>query len=166
MFETITSAITGAIGLVREIFSLSSSVNEHDVELYEGYKALFVKNGAAEFYRQHDFLTSFEEAYWKPLSHYVDSWDTVEHEFVNRKLRRTHAKVYKAAKALGIAIAKYTVPIGDGTLRSVKPDHVSKPIPDNLKEEARMINALRPAFAEAHQNFVRLANRKLRKRSG
>jgi hypothetical protein len=47
----------------------------------------------------------------------------------------------------------------------VKPDHVSKPIPDNLKEEAGMINALRPAFAEAHQNFVRLANRKLRKRS-
>lgn len=165
MFETITSAITGVIGLVREIFSFSSSVNEHDIELYERYTALFVKNGAAEFYRQHDFLMSFEEAYWKPLSCYVDSWDTVEHEFVNRKLRRTHAKVYEAAKALGIAIATYTVPIGNGTLRSVKPDHVSKPIPDNIKEEARKINALRPAFAEAHQNFVRLANRKLRKRS-
>jgi hypothetical protein len=106
----------------------------------------------------------FEESYWKPLSLYVDSWDTVEHEFVARRLQLRHAKVYEAAKALGIAIATYTVPIGDGTLRSVKPDHVSKPIPESIKEEARKINSLRPAFAKAHQRFVRLANRKLRKR--
>jgi len=164
MFEPIANMITSLIGLVREIFGFSSSVNEHDVELYQKYIALFVTNGAAEFYRQHDFLMSFEEAYWTPLSHYVESWDSVEHEFVSWRLRRKHLKVYKAAKALGIAIATYTVPIGNGTLRSVKPDHVSKPIPEGIKAEAKKINELRPAFVEAHQNFVRLANRKLRRR--
>jgi hypothetical protein len=165
MFESIAGVLTGVTGLVRELLGFGSSVNEHDVELYEKYTALFITNGAAEFYRHHDFLMSFEEALWKPLSGYVENWDTVEHEFVNRKLRRKHAKVYQSAKALGIAIATYTVPIGNGTLRSVKPDHVSKPVPENIKEEARKINVLRPAFAEAHQNFVRLANRKLRRRT-
>lgn len=141
------------------------TVNDHDVELYEKYKALFVDNGVAEFYRQHNFLASFRENYWVPLSHYVDNWENVEHEFVDTRLQKKHRKAYEAAEKLGVAISKYTVSIGDGTFRSVKPDHVPKPIPESIKKEAKEINALKPAFAKAHRDFIRLANKKLRKRT-
>ncbi len=142
-----------------------SRANQHDVELYEEYRSLFVDNGVAEFYRQHDFLGSFMEAYWLPLSQYVDSWNTVEHEFVDKRLNKVHKKVYEAALKLGTAIAKNTVPIGkDDYLRSVKPDYLPPgPTPEHIKDEAREINDLVPNFVNAHQKFVRLANQRLRR---
>jgi hypothetical protein len=159
-----------AFGIIRELLRLigigSGPVNEHDVELYEKYKVLFVVTGAAEFYKRHDFLSSFSEEYWRPMSKYVDNWHTVEHEFVDGKVNNAHKKVYKAATKLGEAIAKYTVTIdSNGRIRSVKPKHVCSPTPEHIKREAKVINDLRPAFAKAHANFVRLANKRLRKRS-
>jgi hypothetical protein len=142
-------------------------ISAHDVELYEKYKSLFVENGVAKFYRQHDFLGSLQEDYWRPLSHYLDSWDSVEHEFVNKELNKAHKNVYSRALKLGSTIAKYTVPIGrGGHMRSVKPDYMPLgPTPDHIKREAKDINELVPSFTEAHESFIRLANSKLYKRS-
>ncbi len=139
------------------------NINSHDVDLYEKYKYLFVHNGVAEFYRQHDFLGSFSEDKWRPLSHYVNSWETVEHEFVNKKLNNLHKNVYASAFDLGNAISGNTVPIGSGgQMRSVKPDSMPfGPIPEHIKEEAKEINELVPPFIKAHELFVRCANRKL-----
>ncbi len=159
-----------AFGFIRELLRLigigSGPVNEHDVELYGKYKVLFVDNGAAEFYKNHDFLISFRDEYWRPMSEYVDNWHTVEHQFVDGKVNNTHKKVYKAATKLGEAVANYTVTIdADGQTRSVKPRDVCGPTPEHIKREAKEINDLRPAFANAHAKFVRLANNRLRKRS-
>lgn len=138
-------------------------VNTHDVELYEKYKSLFIHNKVAECYRQHDFLGAFNRDDWRPLSHYVDGWHTVEHEFVNKRLNKLHKKVYENASKLGIAIATNTVPIGSGEhMISVKPDYMpAGPTPEHIREEAREINELVPAFINAHESFVRYANRKL-----
>jgi len=143
----------------------SGEISVHDIELYEKYKSLFIENGAAEFYKQHDFLGSFQEGYWRPLSRYVDNWDTVEHEFVDKELNNAHKNVYSRAFNLGITIANNTVPIGRGShMRSVKPDYMPLgPTPDRIKEEAQEINNLVPSFTEAHEFFVRLANSKLYK---
>lgn len=140
-----------------------TNINSHDVALYEKYKSLFVQNGVAEFYRQHDFLGSFDEENWTPLSRYVDRWHTVEHQFVNKKLNKLHSKVYKEASKLGGAIARNTVPIGSGGhMRSVKPDNIpTGPTPDQIKTEAKEINFLVPAFIKAHESFVKYANYKL-----
>lgn len=136
----------------------------HDIELYARYKTLFIAGGVAEFYRQHDFLSSFPQARWSPLSQYVDTWDNVEHEFSDKQLQKAHRKVYGAALKLGSAIAKNTVPVGDGSSRSVKPDNLPLgPTPEDIKNEAKEINDAVPAFADAHRAFVRLANGRLRK---
>ncbi len=139
--------------------------NQHDIDLYEQYKALIVSSGVAEFYRQHDFLCAFEEAYWTPFSRYVDTWDTVEHEFVDNRLNKTHKNLYASALKLATTISKNTVPTGPkGYLRSVKPDHLVRgPTPEHIKNEAREINCLVPSFIKAHQKFIRLANRRLRR---
>jgi hypothetical protein len=111
-------------------------------------------------------LNSFKEEYWSPMSEYVDNWHTVGYEFVDGKVRRAHKRVYKAATRLGQTIAKYTVTIdAGGRIRSVKPSDVRGPTPDHIKREAKEINDLRPAFAKAHAKFVRLANKRLRKRT-
>lgn len=139
--------------------------NQHDIELYEKYKKLIVDSGVAEFYRSHDFLGAFDNAYWTPFSYYLDTWGTVNHEFVNSQLNRRHKKVYEKALELGSAIAKNTVSIGThGNMRSVKPDYLPiGPTPEHIKTEAKEINSLVPEFINAHQKFVRLANRKLRR---
>ncbi len=74
---------------------ITGKPNQHDIELYEQYKKLIVDSGVAEFYRSHDFLGSFDNAYWAPFSHYVDTWGTVNHEFANSRLNRRHKKVYE-----------------------------------------------------------------------
>ncbi len=111
-----------------------------------------------------DFLGAFESAYWSPFSRYVDSWGTIDHEFIDPLLNRAHREVYEKALELGRTIAKNTVPIGaTGHLRSVKPDYLpAGPTPDHIKAEAMEINSLVPSFTLAHERFVRLANRRLR----
>ncbi|MCX2833170.1 hypothetical protein [Microbulbifer thermotolerans] len=139
------------------------SISPHDAALYEEYKSLFVRNGVADFYSQHDFLGAFREDNWRPLSRYVDGWHTVEHEFVHKKLNKLHKKVYESASRLASAIARNTVPIGPGGhMRSVKPDNMPVgPTPEHIKEEAREINSLVPDFIKARESFVRYANSKL-----
>lgn len=139
------------------------NINPHDAALYEEYKSLFVSNGVADFYSQHDFLGAFSEDNWRPLSRYVDGWHTVEHEFVHKKLNKLHKNVYESASKLGAAIAGNTVPIGPGGhMRSVKPDNMpGGPTPEHIKEEAREIDNLVPDFIKAHKSFVRYANSKL-----
>lgn len=94
----------------------------------------------------------------------MDSWGTVDHEFVDPRLNKAHKKVYEMASELGAAISKNTVSIGvAGHLRSVKPDSLpAGPTPEHIKAEAKEINSLVPGFTRAHEKFVRLANRKLR----
>ncbi len=144
-------------------FSGGTAVSKHDLKLYGEYKSLFVTNGAAEFYEHHDFLGSFQEEYWIPLSNYVDMWGNVEHEFVDKKLHSSHKKVYLFGSKLGTTIAKNTVLIGkSGNMRSVKPDYLpTGPTPESIIGEAKEINKLVPDFIKAHKRFVRLANSKL-----
>ncbi|MBT3039206.1 MAG: hypothetical protein KME37_09760 [Candidatus Thiodiazotropha sp. (ex Codakia orbicularis)] len=141
----------------------TSNISQHDIDLYEEYKSLFITNGVAKFYRQHDFLGAFQEDLWKPLSHYVDTWDTVEYEFVDKELDALHRKVYKSAYSLGTTIAGNTIPIGkDGHMRSVKPDNLPiGPTPEHILQEAQEINALTPEFYKCHEAFVKMASSKL-----
>lgn len=138
--------------------------HQHDIDLYARYRGLVVDSGIYEFYRSHDFIGAFENSYWSPFSRYVDSWETVDHEFNDSRLNKAHKKVYERASELGAAIAKNTVCVGaTGHLRSVKPDRLpAGPTPENIKAEAKEINSLVPGFIEAHESFVRLANRRLR----
>lgn len=138
------------------------TVSPHDLALFSRYKALFVDNGVAEFYHGHDFVGAFREDLWRPLQEYVDNWHTAEYEYVDEKLNAAAESVYQSAYKLGGAIAKYTIPIGNGSMRSVKPDHLPPgPTPEEIKGQGRKINALRPAFVTAHRRFVRLANKRL-----
>ncbi len=138
-------------------------INEHDIALFKKYKAIFVDNGVAETYRQHDFLGTFAEADWRPLSRFVDTWGAVEYEFVDKKLNSDLKRVYVSGKDLAEKIARCTVPIGsEGSLRSVKPDGLpGGSIPEDIREQARLINDAVPPFVTAHKKFVRRANRKL-----
>jgi hypothetical protein len=154
--------VSGVVLALTEIYKRysPSKPNEHDLQLFEEFCSLFT-NGIADFYKRHDFATSFREDHWTPLGRYVDNWNNVEHEFVDKGLENASKKFYSAANKLGWAIANKTVSIGTGYLRSVKPDHIDKPIPDWIRRDAEEINALRRPFGKAYEAFIRLGRKKL-----
>ena len=104
-----------AINCLYSLWYKLQKPNKHDIELYEKYKRLFIENNAARFYKQHDFQCPFKEEYWKPLSSYVDSWNSIDFEFVDNKLNAAHKQVYSAACVLGEKIAGNTYFIGKGS---------------------------------------------------
>jgi len=137
--------------------------NSKDIQLFEEFASLFAKNDRIRFYKEHDFLGSFREEFWKPLSEYVEIWNNAEHEYVDQEIEEASKKVYSSGYRLASTIAKNTVPIGrTGAARSVKPDHLGfGPTPDWVISDAKEINALAPPFVEAHEEFIRLGRKKL-----
>ncbi|EOV9524705.1 hypothetical protein ACN5SO_004550 [Vibrio parahaemolyticus] len=169
MDSTIIGAVIGACAtLVAVLISWKlqqKRVSAHDLKLFEKYKDLFVSNSVAEFYRQHDFLASFPEKYWTPLSVYVDNWHKPEFEFSDPGLNKTHKSLYKAAEQLATTIAGNTVTIAPNySMRSVKPDNLPfGPVPEYIKAEAAEINLLVPSFISAHDAFIKLGIKRLYK---
>ncbi len=135
--------------------------NIKDIELFEDFVSFFATNDSIRFYKEHDFLASFDRQYLEPLNEFIATWDNAAHQFVDRDLEEARQKLYEAAKELGLAIACNTVPDRHGRI-SAKPDHVaSGPTPDWVKRDAKEINELAPPFIEHHENFIRLGRKKL-----
>lgn len=138
----------------------SGSPNIKDIQLFEEFVAFFAESNLIRFYKEHDFLISFDPRYLEPLNDFIETWDNAVHQFVDRDLEKERQRLYESARALGLAIAGNTVPDRHGRI-SVIPDHVGKPIPDWVKRDAKEINELAPPFVEHHENFILLGRRKL-----
>lgn len=134
--------------------------NKKDVDLYERILRL-LPSDLMTFYKAQLFLAAFKREYSEPLFQFVDAWNTPEHESVDAEMEAARRRLYDSASALGQMIARYTVPTGVG-MRSVKPDYLPPgPTPDRVRQEAKAINNLCPAFVESHEQFVRIGRRKL-----
>lgn len=109
-----------------------------------------------KFFREHDFLGSFPNEPMNRLFEYLETWTTVEHEFIDAEVGVAHGKFRKKAKALGLVLSKYTTNNGD--FSTVKPPGPQTgPTPDWVKEEAEEINQKASDFVEAHQEFLKFA---------
>lgn len=109
-----------------------------------------------KFFREHDFLGSFPNEPMKRLFEYLETWTTVEHEFIDPAVEKAHGKFREKAKALGLVLSKYTTNHGD--FSTVKPPGPqSGPPPEWVKEEAQEINQKATNFVEAHQEFLKFA---------
>lgn len=115
-----------------------------------------------EFYSQHDFNGSFSDSYWKPISRFCDVWGNVEHEFVDNELEARRKKLYEVTFELASLIAKYTVPIGHGTV-SVKPNMagLTEEHMKMYRTEAKEINEQCDPFVTESESFVRYAKKRL-----
>ena len=62
--------------------------NAKDVELFERYSTLFGPPHFIRFFKEHDFLGSFDRANVAPLYEFVETWDNAAHSFVDPSSRR------------------------------------------------------------------------------
>ncbi len=154
--------IISTFGFLKNIWYKFHKPNKHDIELYDKYKKLLIENGSIRFYKNHEFQSSFKNEYWTPLSNYIDFWNSIEYEFVDKKLNDAHKNVYSAAFLLGQTIAECTFFIGEGNyMRCVRHDEIQGETPNDIKENAKNINELAKKFIEYHELFVKLAHSKL-----
>lgn len=147
--------------LIENLKYQKSNPNKKDLQLFEKFASLFSDNDIIRFYKEHDFLASFDKKFLEPLNSFIENWDNAAHEFIDNDLEREKKKLYEAAYSLGSKIAVNTVPIHNDYI-SVKPDHLpAGPTPDWVIRDAKEINDLVPSFVECHENFIRLGRRRL-----
>ena len=139
----------------------TQSPSAKDIELYEKFCEYFSNNDNIRFFKEHDFLATFEHARIETLNEFIETWDNAAHEFLDEKLELSKKELYKSACALGAIIAKNTTPKGHG-YRSVKSDSLPNgPTPQWVIDDGKEINQLAPSFVERHENFIRLGRERL-----
>lgn len=154
-------------GLIRRYISKQPLPQEaqipsaKDIELYKKFCEYFSNNDNIRFFKEHDFLATFEHARIGTLNEFIETWDNAAHEFLDEELESSKKELYKSAYALGTTIAKNTIPKGHG-YRSVKPDSLPNgPTPQWVINDGKEINLLAPSFVEQHENFIRLGRERL-----
>ncbi|WP_085918454.1 hypothetical protein [Halomonas sp. CSM-2] len=128
---------------------------EDDVRLLAMFRKL-LEPADVTFFREHDFLGSFRNEPVKRLFEYLETWTTVEHEFIDSAVEEQHGKFRQKAMALGLVLSQYTT--NHGEFSTVKPPgSQNEPTPEWVKKEAEEINQKASDFVEAHQEFLKFA---------
>lgn len=129
-----------------------------DLDLLRKFRGL-LEPADIKFFREHDFLGSFPNEPMKRLFEYLETWTTVEHEFIDPVVQEEHAKFREKAKDLGHVLSAYTTNNGD--FSTVKPPGPQAgPTPEWVRKEAEEINQKASEFVEAHQEFLKFARNK------
>lgn len=138
----------------------SQDHSRHDKELFEQFLSIFAKNDRIRFFKEHDFLGSFQKDRIDGLYEFVETWGNAAHEFIDQDVEKKRKDIYESAKRLAGAIAQYTTPNQAGLI-SVKPDNLPHgPTPDWIEREAKEINDCADEFAAKHEDFIRFCHKK------
>lgn len=149
---------------IKEKFGIGSTARKHDLVLFEDFMTVLPVEPALRFLREHDFGGSFHKQFLAPLNSFVSTWDTVDKEFMDKKLEEKKKSLYAAAKKLALEIARRTVPVGTGDFISVYSDHQrnsGQPRPASVIEDAKVLNDLATAFVPKYEEFIRACRAKL-----
>tara|TARA_R110000823_G_C15926663_1_gene499111 strand:- start:1641 stop:2282 length:642 start_codon:yes stop_codon:yes gene_type:complete len=129
-----------------------------DIDLLRTFRGLLAP-GDIKFFREHDFLGAFPNEPMKRLFEYLETWTTVEHEFIDPQVQEEHAKFRRKAEVLGQVLSAYTT--NNGKFSTVKPSaSQAGPTPEWVRKEAEEINQRASEFVEAHQEFLKFARKK------
>ncbi len=141
---------------IKEKLGVGSKISSHDLELFEEFQRVFPIDPTLRVLKETDFGDAFRKEEIKPLYRFVDTWDSVDKEFLNKKLEKKRQELYKAAKDLAHEFAKHTVTVGAGDFVSVFPDNLrGGPRPDHVIESARVLNEKSSKFTPQYESFVR-----------
>lgn len=136
----------------------------HDKELFQSFLNLLPPNQTTRFFREHDFGGSFSKSDVAPLHAFVETWNSVDKEFLDRELEEKRKALYSFASQLATEISGRTVPINAGDFCSVFSDQqraTGQPRPAHVIEDARVLNEKSLLFVPIYEEFVRLCKAKL-----
>jgi len=137
----------------------------HDQHFFQSFQSRFAYEPAVRLLREHDFGVPFHRKSIQPLYDFVQTWDQPEKEFLDNDLQASLAALYDAAHAMSAALAKYTVPVGNGEYASVFSDsaRAAGPRPDWVIKETLILNNQASQFVPIYERFLRLCLEKLNK---
>lgn len=130
----------------------------HDKTLFGAFLKELPAYPTIEMLRDHDFGNSFPRSSLQPLLSFAESWNNVEHEFVDDVLETERRALFEQANRLAWLFAELTVPIGDMKLASVYSDSLRAeggPRPQFVIDDAKKLNEAARDFVPAYDRFVR-----------
>jgi len=141
---------------IKEKLGFGAEVRTHDLALFEEFQRVFPVEPTLRLLKETDFGDSFPKVAIQPLYYFVDTWDSVDKEFLNKKLERERKSLYAAAKDLALEFAKQTVPVGAGDNLSVLPDNLrGGSRPEHVLNSAKVLNEQSSKFTPKYESFVR-----------
>lgn len=148
---------------IKEHFGLTGDSGTHDLGLFEEFQQVFPAEPTLRLLKETDFGASFRKEDIQPLYRFVETWDSVEKEFLNKKIENEKKALYNAAKELAGEFVTRTVPVGNGDYISVLPDNQrGGPRPPHVIEDAKVLNEKARIFVPKYEAFVRKCKAKLK----
>lgn len=164
-------AFLGALGVIlvkepiRAHVSPKRNTNSaHDKALFQSFLHLLPPSQTTRFFKEHDFGGPFSKYNITPLYIFVETWNSVDKEFLDLDLEEKRKKLYSSASQLATEIARRTVPLRGGDLLSVYSDQqraTGQPRPDHVIEDSRVLNENASLFIPPYEEFVRRCKEKL-----
>lgn len=141
---------------IKEHFGHSNNVAQHDLELFKQFQSVFPAEPTLRLLKETDFGASFRKVDIQPLYDFVETWDSVEKEFLHKKLEKEKKALFESANTLAGEFAKRTVPVGNGEFLSVFPDNLRGDArPAHVREDAKVLNEEARLFTPKYEAFVR-----------
>ena len=142
------------------------TISAHDKELFRAFTDLLPPNQTTRFFKEHDFGGPFAKSDVAPLYSFVETWDSVDREFLDEELEKKRKAIYALASELAHEIAGRTVPLRSGDFISVFSDQqraTGQPRPASVIEDAKVLNEKSSSFVPKYEEFIRLCKVKLEK---
>lgn len=148
---------------VRVRFSSNSANTSHDKDLFAQFLKDFPPEKTTRFFREHNFGDSFQRSNIVPLNTFVETWESVEKEFLDKSLEEKRKALYSVAFQFASEIACRTVPLRGGQLASVYSDQQrgAGPRPESVIEDAKVLNKCASLFLPVYEDFIRTCRSKL-----
>ena len=149
---------------IKEKIGFDNKKTEHDIRLFKEFQEILPVYPTINLLKNTDFGNSFPKNEIQPLFDFVRSWDSVEKEFINKKLEKKRKILFKDAEDLVEKFAVNTVPIGNHGFVSVFPDNLRDNgiRPPHVIESARILNDASDNFVPKYESFVRICKSVLR----
>ena len=151
---------------VRAHLSSRTPNTSHDRELFSSFLNAFPPDKTTRFFRAQDFGDSFQKSNIGSLYEFVETWESVEKEFLDKTLEGKRKALYTAASELASEIAGRTVPLRGGHFVSVYSDQqrATGPRPESVIEDAKVLNQKASSFLPVYEDFIRSCRAKFSER--
>jgi hypothetical protein len=149
---------------IKEKFTGSSESKQHDKNLFAEFQKALPAEPTIRLFKEQDFGNSFNQDAISPLYGFISTWDTVEKEFLDKKLEKKKKELYAEANKLAMEVSGRTVPVGRGVNLSVYSDSQRQgggPRPASVIEDAKVLNEISLQFVPKYEDFIRLCRSKL-----
>ncbi|WP_026602751.1 hypothetical protein [Methylomonas sp. 11b] len=141
---------------IKEKLGLGNNTTSHDLQLFEEFQRALPIEPTIRLLKEADFGDSFPKSHIQPLFYFVETWDSVDKEFLNKKLEKKRKSLYAKAKELAGEFAKHTVPVGAGDFASVFPDNLrGGQRPEHVVSSAKVLNEKSTKFIPMYESFIR-----------